>query len=582
MANSPRPGVIQLDHPNVYMAAKEAQKDDWLRRGINLTGDIAGEALQKRNQDIRYRRVAGLDEDRRTNGEIAADLGSGVWGGLKAVGSGLASVGEGAWGLLKSPFTDDAPMAPTTSEDYRTEVGGKRTSPLAETPTDIIDSPEQILNAPKITTEVDGLPSTQTAEPGVKVSFPMTVAGTVERSNLPDTVVPKPTPQAQTQTPTQGQASVPPGMLQSPDWSEMFRLDPERAKYDWSRYEFGERLSSAENARAKNVAAQKAENAAIDRPIRIEMETKAIDLFRDVQNGEVQKGSDEYYERRKEIATLNAQLISRYPSTSFDRLLNEGVTDKRLGMQEEGLDLSRGKEETRVTEFKAKAAESAAKNIIDGWGDILNKIETRASMLESYKQGVLEAIRKNSGATFAAALKQLIQSLDNSVVMAKEWGPFQSVSWLDRAKAFLEKQTNNTVFSSEEMRQSWVTAEAMADATLAMIDKGKKKAAEQVKNYPGLASLGVSPQDVLPYVDSRLDAYAPISDFSNEPEWPSALDMSSDVLKDVQGAVGGGADEQRGSAAPSVFLQTPGSPKPTPKPAPKTETETEMATIEDL
>ena len=43
MANSPRPGVIQLNHPNVYMAAKEAQKDDWVRRGL----DLAGNAIQE-------------------------------------------------------------------------------------------------------------------------------------------------------------------------------------------------------------------------------------------------------------------------------------------------------------------------------------------------------------------------------------------------------------------------------------------------------------------------------------------------------------------------------------------------------
>ena len=560
MATSPRPSLIQLNHPNVYMAAKEAQKDNWLRQGLDITGDM----IQERNRDIRYRRAQGLQEDRSTASELAGKGLGKAWEGAKSLGSGLASVGEGAWGLLKAPFTDDAPMAPTTSEDYRTEVGEKKTSPLAESPYDIIESPEQILNAPKTVTEVDGLPSTQTAEPGVKVTFPMTVAGTVERSKLPDTVIPKPAAQAPAQTPA-AQASVPQGMLQSPDWSEMFRLDPERAKYDWNRYEFINRPASS----AKNVAAQKAANAEADKQIRIEMETKAVDLFRDVQKGKVQKGSDEYYERRKEIATLNAQLISRYPLTSFERLLNEGVTDKRIGLQEESLDLSRDKEETRVKEAKAKAAETAAKNIIDGWGDILNKIETRASMLESYKQGVIEAIRSNSGATFAAALKQLIQSLDNSVVMAKEWGPFQSVSWLDKAKAFLEQQTNNTVFSSEEMRQSWVTAEAMADATMSMIEKGKKKAAEQVKNYPGLSSMGVSPQDVLPYIDSRLDAYAPISDFSVEPSWPKALDMRSDALSDVQGAVGGGANPGAGSSAPSVFSQKPA-------------TETEMATMEDL
>lgn len=236
MATSPRPGIIQLDHPNVYMAAKEAQKDDWLRQGL----DIFGNAIQERNRDIRYRRASGKDDDRYTTEDLVKQGLPKAWEGAKALGSGIASVAEGAWGLLKAPFTDEE-QAPTVTEDYRTEVGEKTTSPLAETPTDIIDRPEQILNAPKTVSEVDGLPSTQTAEPGVKVSFPMTVAGTVERSNLPDTVIPKPAAQAPDQE--QAQASVPQGMLQSPDWSEMFRLDPERAKYDWTRKQQQEELA---------------------------------------------------------------------------------------------------------------------------------------------------------------------------------------------------------------------------------------------------------------------------------------------------------------------------------------------------
>ena len=225
MATSPRPGVITLEHPNVYMAAKEAQKDDWLRRGINLTGDIASQALTERNRDIRYRRAAGRDEDRRTNGEIASDLGS------------------KAWGLLKAPFADDAPMAPTTSEDYRTEVGEKKTSPLAEGPSDIIDSPEQLLSAPKVTTEVDGLPSTQTAEPGVKVTFPTTVAGTVERSSMPSTVVPLPAKKAPETPQNAANDKVPEGMLRSPSWSEMYRVDPKRAEYDYALAKDAEYIS---------------------------------------------------------------------------------------------------------------------------------------------------------------------------------------------------------------------------------------------------------------------------------------------------------------------------------------------------
>lgn len=543
MANSPRPGVIQLEHPNVYQAAKQAQQDNWIRQGLKTTGDLIAE----RNKDIRYNKAMGKADDRRTSKEAIADTASDAWEGIK---SGASS----AWDLLKAPFAEEDPRATTTAVQYRREEGAKRTSPIPENPEDIIERPEDVLNAPDVTTEVDGLPSTQKAAPAERVTFPTTVVDFAQRTNFPTSIVQKPAATEQN-APAEGATgpTVAPGMLQAPDWSEMFRLDPKRAEYDWGRERDLMTDETRKRTASRNVQEWRAANAEHDRPIRTEMETKAIDLYRDVQNGVVKKGSDEYYERRKEIANLNAQLISRYPTTSFDRLVNEGVTDKKIGLQEEGMELNRDKEERRVIEAKAKAAENAAKNIMDGWSDILKKVETRATMLESYKQGVLEAIRRNSGATFAAALKQLIQSLDNSVVMAKEWGPFQSPSWLDQAKTFLEKQTNNTVFSSEEMRQSWVTAEAMADATLTMIEMGKKKAAEQVRNYPGLSILGVSSGDVLPYINSRLDAYAPISDFSVEPEWPKALDMRSDALQDLQGALGKG---KGGTSTPTYGTAT--------------------------
>ena len=539
MANSPRPGVIQLDHPNVYMAMKEAQKDDWLRRGINLTGDLAGEALTKRNQDIRYQRAAGDPEGykRRTNGEVVGDLANGAWEGAKRLGSGIASVAEGAWGLLKAPFTDDAPMSPTTSEDYRTEVGEKKTSPLAESPYDIIDRPDQLLNAPKVTTEVDGLPSTQTAEPGVKVTFPMTVAGTVQRSSLPSTAVPLPAKKAPEAPQNAANGNVPEGMLQSPDWSEMFRLDPKRAEYDWGRERDLMTNETRQNTAGRNVQAMKRANAEHDIPIRQEMEEKAISLFEDVRSGALDKNSSEYVSRRGELGLLNAKLYSPYNKTSFDKLLSEGVVDRSLELREEGMDIDREKEKQRILENTSKFAESAGKQIMAGYSDLLKKIETRGSMLESFRQGTLSAIASKSSATFAAALKSLIQSLDNSVVMQGEWGPFQNAGYLDRAKAWLEKQSNNTTFSGEEMRQAWETAKAWAESTKTVVAQAQDTAVDQAVNYPGLRRQGIDPKEVSSYVDAALEAYVPQSDFSKEPEWPAVLDMASPTLREGAGAV---------------------------------------------
>ena len=79
MATSPRPGIIQLDHPNVYMAAKEAQKDDQLRQSLNIIGN----AIQERNRDIRYRRASGKDDDRYTTEDLVKQGLPKAWEGAK-------------------------------------------------------------------------------------------------------------------------------------------------------------------------------------------------------------------------------------------------------------------------------------------------------------------------------------------------------------------------------------------------------------------------------------------------------------------------------------------------------------------
>lgn len=567
MANSPHPGVIQLEHPNVYQAAKQAQQDDQLRQFLRITGDTIAE----RNRDIRYNKAMGKADDRRTSKEAIADTASDAWEGIK---SGASS----AWGLLKAPFTDDAPMAPTTSEDYRTEVGEKKTSPLAEGPSDIIDSPEQLLSAPKVATEVDGLPSTQTAEPGVKVTFPTTVAGTVERSSLPDTVVPLPKEKEPETPQNAANDKVPEGMLQAPDYSEMFRINPKRAEFDWARERDLMTNETRQRTAGRNVQAMKMANAEHDIPIRQEMEEKAIRLFEDVRSGALDKNSSEYVSRRGELGLLNAKLYSPYNKTSFDKLLSEGVVDRSLALREEGMDLDRDKEKQRILENTSKFAESAGKQIMSGYSDLLKKIETRGTMLESFRQGTLDAIAKKSSATFAAALKSLIASLDNSVVMAGEWAPFENAAWLDRARGWLQKQTNNTRFSGEEMRQAWETAASWAESTKTLIEWAKDSAVEQANKYPGLQRQNIDPNEVYSYVEAALDAYVPRSDFSVEPKWPDVLDMSSPTL---QGGAGITKDALSGTPVDQGLPTDPLAKVPK-KNTKKPQAEVPMATEDDL
>ena len=571
MAISPRPDIIQLEHPNVYQAAKQAQQDDWLRRGINLTGDLAGDALRERNKDIKYERARGTPDDRHTASEIGKDVASGAWEGIKSGAS-------AAWDLLKAPFAEEDPKATTTAVQYRREEGTKSTSPIPENPEDILTSPDDVLNAPKVTTIVDGLPSTEAAAPAEKVSFPTTVVDFAERTNFPTSVVQK--PQA-TQSPAQGVSgpAAASGMLQSPDWSEMFRLDPERAMYDWNRERDLMTNETRQRTAGRNVQAMKMANAEHDIPIRQEMEEKAIRLFEDVRSGALDKNSSEYVSRRGELGLLNAKLYSPYNKTSFDKLLSEGVVDRALELREEGMDLDRDKEKQRILEGTSKFAESAGKQIMSGYSDLLKKIETRSTMLESFREGTLEAIASKSSATFAAALKSLIQSLDNSVVMAKEWGPFQNASYLDRARGWLEKQSNNTTFSGEEMRQAWVTAKAWAASTKTAVAQAQDTAVDQAVNYPGLRRQNIDPKEVSNYVEAALEAYVPKSDFSVEPKWPAVLDMSSPTLREGAGAVDDLLADPKGDAGLPV---DPMAVVPKKKKKKQSDPDVPMATEDDL
>lgn len=546
MANSPRPSVIQLEHPNVYQAAKQAQQDDWLRQGLKTAGDFIAE----RNRDIRYRRARGKADDRRTSKEAIADTASSAWEGIK---SGASS----AWDLLRAPFAEEEPQATTTAVQYRREEGAKRTSPIPENPEDIIDRPEDVLNAPDVTTEVDGLPSTQKAAPAEKVTFPTTVVDFAQRTNFPTSVVQKPVATEQN-APAEGATgpAVAPDMLQAPDWSEMYRIDPKRADYDWGRERDLMTNETRQRTAGRNAQAWRAANAEHDIPIRQEMEEKAISLFEDVRSGALDKNSSEYVSRRGELGLLNAKLYTPYNKTSFDKLLSEGVVDRSLELREEGMDIDRDKEKQRRLESTSKFAESAGKQIMSGYSDLLKKIETRATMLESFRQGTLDAIASKSSATFAAALKSLIQSLDNSVVMAKEWGPFQNASYLDRARGWLEKQSNNTTFSGEEMRQAWVTAKAWAESTKTIVAQAQDTAFDQAVNYPGLRRQNIDPKEVSNYVVAALEAYVPRSDFSVEPKWPAVLDMSSPTLQEGAGVADDLLADPKGDAGLPVDPMT--------------------------
>lgn len=266
MANSPHPGVIQLEHPDVYQAAKQAQQDNWLRQGLKTTGDL----IAKRNQDIRYNKAMGKQEDRRTSKEAIVDTASSAWEGIK---SGASS----AWDLLKAPFTEDVVTEKSYEEGVKTErplfqgemsqedpfSGGmsrEQTMSLEEPePSDAVavSFPTTVVGKDRVVEpsrrEVGGKVDWDFPNKGYKTEFPTTVVGAPSTLKAPSA---QPVGQKAPETPQNDadatNAKVPEGMLQAPDYSEMYRLDPNRATFDYTREKNAEVLAQkAEAAQAR-------------------------------------------------------------------------------------------------------------------------------------------------------------------------------------------------------------------------------------------------------------------------------------------------------------------------------------------
>lgn len=266
MANSPHPGVIQLEHPNIYQAAKQAQQDDWIRQGLKTAGDWIAE----RNKDIRYNKAMGKKEDRRTSKEAIADTASSAWEGIK---SGASS----AWGLLKAPFTEDVVTEKSYEEGVKTErplfqgemsqedpfSGGmsrEQTMSLEEPEPSgavAVSFPTTVVGKDRVVEpsrrEVGGKVDWDFPNKGYKTEFPTTVVGAPSMLKAPSA---QPVGQKAPETPQNDAGAtndkVPEGMLQAPDYSEMFRLNPNRAQFDYTREKNAEVLAQkAEAAQAR-------------------------------------------------------------------------------------------------------------------------------------------------------------------------------------------------------------------------------------------------------------------------------------------------------------------------------------------
>lgn len=456
MAISPRAGVINLDFKDVSKMAKEIEANDPWKNAIATFGKV----LSDRERDILYRRALAQAQGIEAPDETTAGEGLG-W-----VGGKLADAYDWTKEKLSSPD-----LAPTQTEEYRTEVGTKKVSPIAENPEDIIESPEDVMNAGKKVEMVDGLPSTMLQAPKERVTFPTTVTGTVERSVLPQTTVQKPV------SPVAG-AEGTAEQLEAPDrtksqmeaWSEMYRISPDRATFDWNRI-------APKGSGAAGTVQARLEH---DMGINVQIADLTTQLISDMKANGWTTDSPEYIQRYNEIIKLNATKYNPDNKNDVDKYIDRELAGSRVETAKKKQKLAEDKE---LNDQDMEAISLA----YDTSKDTLGKAKDVAVQIGKVNGLLKEGINGNAPAISAAA-KILIQSFDNSAVLGNEIGMLANQSWLGQLNSLVEKGLRGTTYTKEDVKNLWDIANAIAEINNTYVSRVSQNASAIYRAQQGTDS----------------------------------------------------------------------------------------------
>lgn len=267
MATFPRVGVINLDFKDVSKMAKDIEANDPLKNAIATAGKI----LSDRERDILYRRALAEAQGKEVPDETTL---------IEAFGKGADKVAEGAswlkdkWDRLdiRSPFEETPVMK---------MEGEVSSSPILETPGEA-ETEDPLAGGMSRDRGMSIIPPDR----GMSLMAPGNVRQTGERVSLPTTVVGEPSPIDQSSEPglklrspfamrpkeevvspiedeegaTEKLKAPVDQKTQMEAWSEMNRLDPERAAFDWNRVKSEQDKAAAQKAKTqgllKEVAAE--------------------------------------------------------------------------------------------------------------------------------------------------------------------------------------------------------------------------------------------------------------------------------------------------------------------------------------
>lgn len=466
MATSPRAGIINLDFKDMSGQARYAQANDPFRLTLGALGDTA-QILADRDRHIKYKReLAKLQGIDLPEDEMGTTTGEGISKGFSWLGN---KIGEGAdylggaidtgvqaikrkmlapdmEGYIPSDATDagkaQAQMQGYNpiSEESKAIEGYKPIDMEGYNPLLKIREPSS-LKSPIDDIQMEQEPSQETSQETSQeptVVEPMVAEPTIEKTTM--------------KSPTTSPALA---------WSEMYRLDPNRATFDWNR------VAPKGSGAAGTVQARLEHDSALDQEIAAE----AIQLRKDMITNGWTSNSEEFLSRYANILDLEAKKFVKGNKNELAKMI--GLSDKEADQinKAEKLTLDKDKEQTKID----KEAYDVVKDVFD---NLMDKKYTTPAAYASIAGDLKLASETGNIAAIKKAVKAFIQSIDNSVVMSFEARSFADQSKLGELKSWFTGLLDDNIYSPERLAEIWNAMKNYIDIYNASIDnlvsKGNK------------------------------------------------------------------------------------------------------------
>lgn len=506
MATTPRAGIINLGFKDVSeMAQNIADNDPW-KLGI----ETAGKVLTDREKHILYQRALADVEGRdRPEDKTAGEL----------IGSGIEKAGD-AFSWLKDKWNRldiRSPFEESLTEETKTET------PITETPSER-GSREMIGYAPnqspietdKYRTNLKA-PEMADVEPNDELSFgfnqdvgqgeekaspiipfatgeqaPEQIGVKVDYGTLeptwklrsPFAMRTAEEAKAQESTSPFGNTEVAetkikaPRMTEMEAWSEMNRLNPQRAAFDWNR------IAPKGSGAAGTVQARLEHDSKLDQEIAAE----AAALRKDMLANGWTSSSPEFLDRYATIMGLEAQKYVKNGKNDLIKLI--GLSDKEFAQDQAKTkaELDAKKQQTDA-EYKLQQQDMDAFKVVTAMStDTFNKAKDVPVQINKVQGLLAEGIENNNPKAIDAAAKILIQSFDNSAVLGNEIGMLANEALEGRVNSLINKIANGTTYTKEDVKNLWAMAEALKKENDKVFGEASKRAQTTYKALRGKES----------------------------------------------------------------------------------------------